>query len=247
MSRPNAPAPPPPETVVNYNTFATGAVRPIRVDPAQVQRAPVIGFTPVGVVPSRGSLVVATDQSPGPRAVPRATAERPLAARLVPPPRPQPFAQKVVEIEKTGRPVARPVAIETAVGKPFVPGARPPAGVKAFSALAPEGSKELPGDAEPFDVPGARLSHHGGHSSFHAFLREYRLEDPVLARISRIIDEADTVQELNAEPAAPGLDLVCRGIRLGSPDDHVALERGGIVYDALYAQLDREEGPADGR
>ena len=113
--------------------------------------------------------------------------------------------------------------------------------------FVPEGSKELPGDAEPFDVPGARLSHHGGHSSFHAFLREYRLEDPVLARISRIIDEADTVQELNAEPAAPGLDLVCRGIRLGSPDDHVALERGGIVYDALYAQLDREEGPADGR
>ncbi len=130
-------------TVVNYNTFATGAVRPIRVDRAQIERAPVIGFTAAGVVPGRGSLVVAPDRNPGPRAIPRATVERPLAARLVPPPRPQPFAQKVVEIEKTGRPVARPVAIEAAVGKPFVPGTRPPAGVEAFSALAPEGRKEL--------------------------------------------------------------------------------------------------------
>ena len=39
------------------------------------------------------------------------------------------------------------------------------------------------------------------------------------------------------EPAAPGLDLICRGIRLVSTDDHVALERGTLIYDALYAEL----------
>ena len=104
-----------------------------------------------------------------------------------------------------------------------------------------EGSTVVPNGAEPFDIPGVRLSHHGGHCSFHAFLREYELNDPLLKRIARIIDEADTVQEANVEPAAPGLDLICTGIRLNSPDDHLAAERGAMIYDALYAALRSEE------
>ena len=108
----------------------------------------------------------------------------------------------------------------------------------------PEGSTALPGGAEPFDIPGVRFSHHGGHCSFYAFLREHRMDDPILRRIARIIDEADTVQEANIEPAAPGLDLICTGIRLNSPDDHVAIERGAMIYDALYAALRSEEARA---
>jgi hypothetical protein len=101
----------------------------------------------------------------------------------------------------------------------------------------PRDQKALPSGAEPFDIPGVRFSHHGGHCSFHALLKEHKLTDPVLARIARIIDEADTVQEVCVEPAATGLDLICEGIRLTSPDDKTAIERGAMVYDALYARL----------
>jgi hypothetical protein len=66
------------------------------------------------------------------------------------------------------------------------------------------------------------------------------LHDTVLARIARIIDEADTVTEVELEPAAPGLDLLCRGLRRISPDDETALERAGVLYDALYAALEME-------
>ena len=104
----------------------------------------------------------------------------------------------------------------------------------------PMDQKVLPKDAEPFDIPAVRLSHHQGHCTFHTMLHEYQLTDPVLQRIARIVDEADVVQEVNVEPAAPGLDLICRGLRLTSPDDFVALERGRMVYDALYAQLATE-------
>ena len=104
----------------------------------------------------------------------------------------------------------------------------------------PLGEQALPRDAEPFDLPGVRLSHRGGHCSFHTLLREYALNDPVLERIARIIDEADVVQEVAVEPIAPGLDFVCRGLRLTSPDDATALERGALIYDALYAQLSAE-------
>jgi hypothetical protein len=99
----------------------------------------------------------------------------------------------------------------------------------------------LPPAAEPFDIPGARLSHHRGHSTFHTLLDAYDLDDPVLRRIARIVDEADTVQEVSLEPAAPGLDLICRGIRRTSPDDQTALDRGALVYEALYAQLAAEQ------
>src|SRR5262245_48384622 len=114
---------------------------------------------------------------------------------------------------------------------------------KAKFLFVPANVRELPKGAEPFDIPGVRLSHHRGHCSFHAIVRAYKLDDPVLVRIARIIDEADTVQEVCVEPAASGLDLICEGIRLECSDELTALERGAIVYDALYARLKAEMQP----
>jgi hypothetical protein len=106
--------------------------------------------------------------------------------------------------------------------------------------FVPVGKSLLPEGAEPFDIPGVRLSHHRGHCTFHTMLREYDLLDSLLQRIARVVDEADTVQDVTLEPVAPGLDLICRGIRLTSPDDQTALERGRMIYDALYAQFASE-------
>ena len=103
--------------------------------------------------------------------------------------------------------------------------------------FVPPGATPLPEGAEPFDIPGTRLSHRRGHSSFHTIVRAYELTDPILQRIAQMVDEADVTQEVMVEPAAPGLDLICRGVRRTSPDDLVALERGGLIYDALYAEL----------
>jgi hypothetical protein len=110
---------------------------------------------------------------------------------------------------------------------------------KAQFIFIPRGT-DLPLDAEPFDIPAVRFSHHGGHCSFHALIQHHKLDDPVIQRIARIIDEADTVQEVNIEPAASGLDLICEGIRLISGDDQTAIDRGAVVYDALYARLMKE-------
>jgi len=104
----------------------------------------------------------------------------------------------------------------------------------------PEGSAAVSDDATPFDIPGAPFSHHQGRCSFAAFLSAYDMSDPILARIARIVDEADTVQEVELEPAAAGIDLVCRGLRRISLDDQTAIERGALLYDALYAQLESE-------
>src|SRR5258706_14331270 len=104
----------------------------------------------------------------------------------------------------------------------------------------PVTQKVLPDGAEPFDIPGVRLSHHQGHCTFHTLLNAYKLTDPVLHRIARMVDEADIVQEVSIEAAASGLDFICRGIRRISADDSVAMERGAMIYDALYAQVQAE-------
>ena len=111
---------------------------------------------------------------------------------------------------------------------------------QAEITFIPAGHKPLPEGAEPFDIPGVKYSHHRGHCTFHTLLREYNLQDPILERIAQIVDEADVVQEAAVEPAAPGLDLICRGIRRVSKDDWEALDNGARVYDALYAELAAE-------
>jgi hypothetical protein len=101
----------------------------------------------------------------------------------------------------------------------------------------PRGEKPAAEQGEPFDIPGERYSHHGGHCTFYTVLKEARLDDPILARMAQIVDEADESQEVAIEPAAYGLDLICRGLRQISQDDVEAMERGCLIYDALYAQL----------
>ena len=107
--------------------------------------------------------------------------------------------------------------------------------------FVPVGEKSLPEGAEPFDIPGARYSHHGGHCTFYALLKEYKLEDPILARIAQMVDEADVVQDVTVEAAALGLDLICRGLRRISTDDYEAMEHGRLIYEALYAELSQNE------
>jgi hypothetical protein len=111
---------------------------------------------------------------------------------------------------------------------------------QAEFTFIPIGETPPPEGYEPFDVPGVRLSHQRGHCTFHTMLREYHLDDPILYRIASIIDEADVAQDVTVETIAAGLDFLCRGIRRISPDDPVAIERGRLLYDALYAQLASE-------
>jgi hypothetical protein len=112
--------------------------------------------------------------------------------------------------------------------------------VQAEFIFIPPGYKPLPQGAEPFDIPGAAYSHHRGRCTFYTLLREFHLQDPILQRIAQIVDEADLVQEAAVEPSAPGLDLICRGLRRTSPDDASALARGALIYEALYAELQAE-------
>jgi hypothetical protein len=90
--------------------------------------------------------------------------------------------------------------------------------------------------AIPYDVPDVELSHVGELCSFDAFLRKYKLDEPELQELARIVRGADTGR-LDLAPQAPGLLALSLGLSALFKDDHEMLRHGMVVYDALYAWL----------
>lgn len=89
-------------------------------------------------------------------------------------------------------------------------------------------------DATPFDVPDVEFTHHGEQCTFDYFIKKYELKDPALQVMARIVRAADTDRHHLAEQA-PGLWAISAGLSHNYPDDYQLLERGMILYDALYS------------
>ena len=88
--------------------------------------------------------------------------------------------------------------------------------------------------AVAFDIPGGAIAHDGELCSFDVMLREFGLRDPALDALARIVRAADTGRPELA-PQAAGLLAVSLGLGRLYGDDRALLERGMLVYDALYA------------
>jgi len=96
-------------------------------------------------------------------------------------------------------------------------------------------------DAISFDADGARYTHRDGKCTFEVLIEEYQLEaDPALVRLAKIVHAADVADDLDTDPAGPGLLAIGLGGLDVEADDLRLLERGRFVYDALYAWCQRQ-------
>lgn len=89
-------------------------------------------------------------------------------------------------------------------------------------------------DTIPYDVPGAELGHHGPECSFDAILKKYKLTDPALLLLAKIVRAADT-EDKSLSPEGYGLEAVADGFRRIVRDDLDNQRLQFPVYDALYA------------
>jgi len=87
--------------------------------------------------------------------------------------------------------------------------------------------------ATPFDAPGVKLGHRDGKCSFETIVEEYKLEDPVLHELAKIVHSADT-RDTELAPEGIGLSAIMTGARFNVKDDFEAVEKAAYVYDALY-------------
>ncbi len=83
------------------------------------------------------------------------------------------------------------------------------------------------GEGLVFDAPGAVLGNHG-EVSFISMARQYGLTEPALALVGEIVRAA--------HPAAEGLHWIVSGLASLKLADRDMLERGCLLYDALYAE-----------
>jgi hypothetical protein len=86
--------------------------------------------------------------------------------------------------------------------------------------------------AIPYDARDVELGHHGDRCSFDAFIERYKIKDPAVLELAKIVRAADTDKPDASEAA--GLDAVVTGISMAAKDDHEAIEKARSVYDAFY-------------
>lgn len=88
--------------------------------------------------------------------------------------------------------------------------------------------------AIPFDVPEVEFSHYEDRCTFDYFLHKYDLKDPALHTMALVIRGADTDDHTIASQSA-GLWAISAGLAFNIKDDYELLEKGMIIYDALYS------------
>lgn len=93
-------------------------------------------------------------------------------------------------------------------------------------------SKKL--KAIPFDLPGAEYTHYGDQCTFDYIIKKHKLKDKALDALALIVRAADTDRHDLASQAS-GLWAISAGLSYNIKDDHQLLERGMLVYDALYS------------
>ena len=91
----------------------------------------------------------------------------------------------------------------------------------------------------PFDFPGAdfELGHHDGKCTFEAIIEKYKIEDPWVKEVAKIVHAADVAADIDKAPEARGVEAIAAGAMYIVKDDYEALEKGFFVYDALYAYV----------
>lgn len=93
-------------------------------------------------------------------------------------------------------------------------------------------AKEL--NATPFDIPGVEFTHYGNECTFDYFLKKYKLKDAALHTLAPIVRGADTDRHDLAFQSS-GLWSISAGLAYNYKDDHELLEKGMLLYDALYS------------
>jgi hypothetical protein len=105
--------------------------------------------------------------------------------------------------------------------------------------------------AIPFDAQGVELTHYQEDGkefvSFDAIMRKYKLSDPALRQLAKIVRGADaTVREPTEESA--GLEAAANGFREISHDDFENMKLQFPLYDALYKHCQlrlQHKGPSE--
>jgi len=93
--------------------------------------------------------------------------------------------------------------------------------------------------ANSFDADGAKYGHKGDKCTFDTLIEAFKLDDPALLMLARIVNGADT-RNPDAPAESAGFKAIAFGFALTVRDDHRKIELETPMYDGLYEWCKRE-------
>jgi AraC-like DNA-binding protein len=89
-------------------------------------------------------------------------------------------------------------------------------------------------NAIPFDIPDVEYTHYGEECTFDYLIKKHNITDVGVHAMAPIVRGADTDRHEMAVQAA-GLWAISAGLAYNYKNDHELLEKGMLIYDALYS------------
>jgi len=106
-----------------------------------------------------------------------------------------------------------------------------------FRFVGEERYRPAPGEVR-FDMFEAEFTHEGDRCTFEVLLERLGLlDDGALAAVAEVVHDIDLKDGKFGRPETPGVELLLAGIARTEPNDERRIERGGALFDALYASF----------
>ena len=98
---------------------------------------------------------------------------------------------------------------------------------------------DQPSDADtPFDMYVGEFSHQGSLCTFETLVERFGLGDATVRRIGQIVHDLDMKESKYAAPEGPAVGRMVDGLRSIHANDHVLLEQGISMFEALARSFD---------
>jgi hypothetical protein len=95
------------------------------------------------------------------------------------------------------------------------------------------------GDEIPFDMFGVEFSHQGQWCTFETLAHTFAINDSAVERLAAIVHDLDLKDGAFGAPEVDAVGVLVEGLQALHADDHVLLDHGMTMFEALYRAFDR--------
>ena len=104
-----------------------------------------------------------------------------------------------------------------------------------------------PAGSVPFDMFGVEFTHQGQDCTFETLCNRFALEEEPVRRLAAIVHDVDLKDGRFGAPEASTVGMLVDGLELAYADDDSLLERGIVLFEALYRSAERTSRPGGPR